>query len=107
MNIAENSRQALEKRNDGQIRFRTRRTNEGVQVDIEDNGPGIPIEERERVFEPYRSGHHGGLGLGMALAKGIVLAHGGSIVAAESELGGARLSILLPLDGISTPEESA
>jgi two-component system osmolarity sensor histidine kinase EnvZ len=54
------------------------------------------VEERERVFEPYRSGSAGGLGLGLALVKGIVLAHGGSVRVEESRLGGARLHVELP-----------
>ncbi|HEX5658994.1 MAG TPA: ATP-binding protein [Polyangiales bacterium] len=63
---------------------------------VDDNGPGIPAHERERVFEPYFTTKEQGTGLGLAIVKRIVHDHGGSIQVAESPLGGARFTLRLP-----------
>ena len=73
------------------------------QIWVEDDGPGIPEEDRERVFERLvrldqtRSRDTGGVGLGLALARRIARAHGGELVAEQGSLGGARLRMTLPL----------
>jgi len=96
MNLAENARNALEGRDDAALRLFSRADGETVEIRLEDNGPGIPQAEWERVFEPYRSGRAGGLGLGMALSKGIVLAHHGEIHVEESREGGAAIVLRIP-----------
>jgi nitrogen fixation/metabolism regulation signal transduction histidine kinase len=98
MNLARNAQAATVGREEPRLRLATRPAGDRVILIVEDNGPGIPIVERERVFEPYRSGTKGGLGLGLALVKGIVLAHGGLIRAEEGQWGGARFHIELPRD---------
>ncbi len=67
-----------------------------VQVTVDDDGPGIPPEEREQAFRPYSTGS-GGTGLGLAIARDIVRAHGGDILLEESPLGGLRARIRLPV----------
>jgi len=63
-----------------------------VTVAVRDHGPGIPAEERQRVFEMYnRIGGGGRAGLGLTIAKAFVEAHGEHIVAREAEGGGAEL----------------
>jgi signal transduction histidine kinase len=75
---------------------------EAVVVHVDDDGPGIPADDRERVFERFtrldgsRARPAGGAGLGLALARAIVERHYGSITAGESPLGGARLTVTLP-----------
>jgi signal transduction histidine kinase len=70
---------------------------------VEDEGLGIPEEERELVFDPFyrsprdRSSRDGGSGLGLAIARSIVVAHGGSLIAESSASGGARLVARIPL----------
>lgn len=66
-------------------------------IDIEDDGPGIPLEERSHVFEAFFFRREGGVGLGLAIVRQIILAHDGKIEAAESQFGGARFTIRLPL----------
>ena len=73
-----------------------------IQVDVEDEGPGIPPVERAKVFlpfyrlEPSRSRHTGGAGLGLTIAHSIVRAHGGQIVLGEASSGGLLARVLLP-----------
>ena len=92
MNLASNSREAGAER----LGLSARPAEGGVALVFEDDGPGILPEERERIFEPYRTGRKTGLGLGLALVKGIVLAHEGSIEVDEGRWGGARFTIVLP-----------
>lgn len=72
-------------------------------VEVSDNGPGIPVKERERIFEAfYRIGDElrrttPGTGLGLALVKRTVEAHGGSISVADAPGGGALFTLTLPL----------
>jgi two-component system osmolarity sensor histidine kinase EnvZ len=68
-----------------------------VQVTVDDNGPGIPVAQRESVFRPFESGAAGGTGLGLTIARDIVRAHGGDIVLEGSPLGGLRARIRLPV----------
>ncbi len=86
----------------GRVRLGAARTNGRVSVSVDDDGPGIPAAERERVFERFhridsaRSRDAGGSGLGLAISREIVAAHGGRIWAEESPLGGARVAFELP-----------
>lgn len=69
---------------------------------VEDDGPGIPPEERKRIFDrfhrtdPARTRSSGGTGLGLAIVQAVVEAHGGSVRADQSSLGGARIAFDLP-----------
>ncbi len=73
-----------------------------VLIDLDDSAPGVPAADAARLFEPLyradaaRSRHTGGSGLGLAICHAIVQAHGGSITATASELGGLRIRIRLP-----------
>lgn len=74
----------------------------GCQIDIDDDGPGIPAEMRQQVFEPFFTTKTRGTGLGLAITKRIVEAHGGSIRVDQGPLGGARFTVVLPgSDGTS------
>ena len=81
----------------GEIRIDASVAADSVRVQVEDNGPGIPAEVRQRLFEPFvTAGKKNGLGLGLALARQTVLDHGGDLWV-ESKTAGARFVIRLPL----------
>jgi K+-sensing histidine kinase KdpD len=68
-------------------------------VTVTDHGPGIAVDRREEVFEPFRSGGPGsGSGVGLAICRAVVEAHGGTISAGDAPGGGAAVSFSLPLD---------
>jgi signal transduction histidine kinase len=78
-----------------------------VILEIDDDGPGIDPMVAERIFEPNASQRAGGSGLGLALARAVVHAHGGRIEASRSPMGGARFRIDLPLRASPTPGPAA
>ena len=86
----------------GGARVRIERDDADIRVVVEDEGPGIPETELERVFEPFvrleasRSRDTGGSGLGLAIARGIVRGHGGDIVLENRAEGGLRATLALP-----------
>ncbi len=73
-----------------------------VRFVVEDDGPGIPADQRERVFHRFhrtdaaRDRASGGTGLGLAIVRAIADAHGGSVIAGASPEGGARFELELP-----------
>lgn len=74
-----------------------------LRVEIDDDGPGIPVEERSNVFRPFyrldraRNQDTGNSGLGLAIAKDIAKSHGGDVALGESSMGGLRAIISVPL----------
>lgn len=80
----------------GEVSVASADRGDALEIEIADDGPGIAPEERERIFEAFFFRREGGVGLGLAVVQQIVQAHGGSISAGESALGGARFTILLP-----------
>ena len=90
---------------DGEVRVSTGidPSSQSAFLIVEDSGPGIAPEMRERVFERFVRGHDGsdtnpteGTGLGLAMVKAIAEDHGGTVAAEASALGGARLNLTLP-----------
>lgn len=73
-----------------------------VVLTVDDDGPGVPEEDRERIFERFarvddgRSRNDGGAGLGLALVRRVVSAHNGTVICTASPLGGARFEVRLP-----------
>ena len=79
-----------------------------VRLSITDRGRGIPEGQFERVFEPFVTFRDEGLGLGLAISRSIVTAHGGSIRAENNVEGGATFHCLLPIGGaLVAPEEAS
>ncbi len=99
-NLLKNAGEALEGRDDGQIRVCTRliRDSESpaIEFSIADNGGGVPQDLLDRLFEPYVTSKTRGTGLGLAIVKKIIEEHGGIIAAENAELG-ARFTARLPV----------
>jgi signal transduction histidine kinase len=75
-----------------------------VVIEVRDNGPGIPDEELPYVFESFHSGSlRGGTGIGLAIVKTIVEAHGGAVSAENLPGGGACFRLRLPVQGPPPP----
>ncbi len=83
--------------------IRARTSSPWLQIHVDDNGPGIPEDERNQVFRPFyridraRNQDIGNTGLGLAIARDIVRSHGGDIRLSESEMGGLRATVSVPL----------
>ena len=111
-NLIKNAQEALHDRAGQALWVRTASVNEGgfcgVELTVEDNGPGIPEELKGKIFEPYVTTKPKGSGLGLAIVKKIVEEHGGSILAQNRPEGGARIIVRLPLRGaLVLPEQAA
>ena len=96
-NLLLNARDALKDAAKPSIRLRTRAHHDGIELTIEDNGPGFPEPLMRRLFEPYVTSKEKGTGLGLAIVKRIVEEHGGSIEAINLKDGGAAVTLRLPL----------
>jgi hypothetical protein len=74
-----------------------------VQITLRDFGPGVPAEQRERLFEPFyrmegsRSRQTGGIGLGLPIARNVIRAHGGDLTLANHKNGGLVVTVSLPV----------
>jgi signal transduction histidine kinase len=100
INLIRNGLDALAERNDGQIFVSVGRADDSlVEAMVEDNGPGFSGEVVGRAFEPFFTSKETGAGIGLALCRKLVREHGGEIRAGNRPSGGARLRILLPIEG--------
>jgi signal transduction histidine kinase len=85
------------------IRIHLRRTGDGAELSIADDGEGIAQADRERIFHRFvrldsaRSRDCGGTGLGLAIARDVASAHNGSLYVEDSALGGASFVLRMPL----------
>jgi two-component system osmolarity sensor histidine kinase EnvZ len=74
-----------------------------MEITVEDDGPGIPEDKREDVFKAFyriegsRNKETGGVGLGLSIAKDIIVSHGGKIELGDSQMGGLRVLVSIPL----------
>jgi two-component system sensor histidine kinase KdpD len=77
-----------------------------VYFTVADRGPGFPLAMRERLFKKFERGdaaHAGGLGLGLSLVRGFIVAQGGEVVVGENPGGGAVFTIYLPHTAPQSP----
>jgi len=85
------------------IEVEARRDGDTIVVTIDDNGPGIPEDQREEAFQPFvrldtsRDPNRGGGGLGLTISRDIIMSHGGDIVLEDRPGGGLRAQVSLPL----------
>ena len=83
----------------GKVRIAGRVVGDRVEVAVEDEGPGVPGVERDAIFEPFRTGStpQPSSGVGLAICRAIVEAHGGTITVGDASSGGARFAFTLPV----------
>ena len=84
----------------GEIEIKLLNSGNFAVITVEDNGPGIPLEQIPYIFERFQqsSGLRSGFGLGLAIAREIILAHGGRIDVSSNPGEGAKFTVTLPLD---------
>ncbi|MFK7987094.1 MAG: ATP-binding protein [Sandaracinaceae bacterium] len=102
VNLVQNACDAAKARHGGhgaEVRVIVEPDGDGARVRVVDNGPGIPHEEKSRVFEPYYTTKSGGTGLGLAIVHRIVSDHGGTLEIDDTEGGGATFEIVLTRTG--------
>ncbi|MCY4406259.1 MAG: ATP-binding protein, partial [Rhodospirillaceae bacterium] len=86
-----------------QVAISAVRRDDVVSIAVEDDGPGIPEDQREEVFKPFfrlddaRNPRTGGAGLGLAIARDVARGHGGDIRMSGASLGGLRAELRLPI----------
>ncbi|MBP6849856.1 MAG: HAMP domain-containing protein, partial [Kofleriaceae bacterium] len=96
MNLVRNAAEAVGSRGGGNVWIRTRADDDGVAIEVADDGPGIAPELRDRLFDPFVSTKDGGTGLGLALSHQIVRDHGGALTVASPPGAGATFTVRLP-----------
>ena len=107
-NLLTNARQALEERPQPRhVRLRASADGGWIQIEVSDNGPGIVDAIRSRVFDPFFTTKPTGVGtgVGLAVSRGIVEAHGGSLGLTTSVGEGAHFIIRLPVTSDSVARE--
>lgn len=98
LNLLDNARHAVNGRGGGEIKIRTIADGERVRIEVSDNGPGIPLEIRDRIFEPFFTTKAPGVGtgLGLAIVASVVRESGGEISLDSAPGSGTRFTISLP-----------
>ena len=95
LNLYINAIQSIKK--DGKLKVRLKNFEGGIRINIKDTGVGIPIEDWEKIFDPYYTTKKSGTGLGLAIARKIIDDHDGSISVKSKPNQGTVFSIILPL----------
>lgn len=81
---------------DGTITITVVDNDENVQIIVDDTGPGISAEMKDKLFRPYATDKPGGTGLGLVIVQGIAVDHGGTVMVRENPEHGARVIVQLP-----------
>jgi signal transduction histidine kinase len=106
VNLVVNAADAIQGRPDARIALRTAHSDSHAVIEVEDNGPGVPPDQREKIFEPFVSTKgSSGNGLGLWISAEIARRHGGSLTVHAASGGGAIFRLALPLR-IHRPESS-
>jgi len=99
LNLVQNAVQAVQgaERTDGRVLVTVTRGSGQVVFTVDDNGPGVPRDEHQRIFTPFFTTKDHGTGLGLAIAHTVVSLHGGTLTVDDAPGGGARFRVALPL----------
>lgn len=97
LNLVRNATQVLGERGEGWVTVTARRGVRQVEIDISDNGPGVPDAVRARLFQPFgTTSRPGGSGLGLAIARDLARAHGGDVTLVATSESGTVFRIVIP-----------
>jgi C4-dicarboxylate-specific signal transduction histidine kinase len=106
VNLVLNAADAMRGR-EGEHRMavRTRAEDDGVEIAVRDNGPGLESGEESRIFEPFVTTKTQGMGVGLAISRTVVRAHGGEIRARNHPGGGAEFVFTLPVGTVDSESD--
>jgi len=76
----------------------TGKTDDAIEVAVEDTGKGLPTKDVSRLFQPFYTTKHNGMGLGLSISRSIIEAHGGRLEAVSNAERGATLRFTLPVE---------
>lgn len=96
VNLLRNALDAVAGQPDVRVRLRVTADDRAIRFLVEDNGPGLPPDLGDTVFQPFVTGKPHGTGLGLGISREIVAEHGGTLTAGRSPLGGAVFAAVLP-----------
>jgi len=100
LNLIRNSLEAIQNARirNGRLTLETRLiAGNSIQINVTDNGPGIAVEMRKRLFEPFQTSKESGMGMGLSIGRSIIQAHMGKIWLNESHNNGSSFCVELPV----------
>ncbi len=107
VNLVRNAIDAMHDVNEKTLTISTRKTEDSIEIRVEDTGHGVSEDINKRLFEPFVTSKEDGMGIGLSLSKSIIDAHQGEITAKNKESGGCVFTVKLPVgayaDGNSNP----
>jgi two-component system sensor kinase FixL len=106
LNLIKNASEAIDGAPGGRVELAWRAITAGVEITVSDNGPGIPPEIRNRLFQPFASTKANGMGIGLAICRTIIEGHGGTLAAQDHTTGGVLFRITLPPVTSANPNEA-
>ena len=105
VNLIRNAFEAMADQNQQEVILATRVLDDNmIEIAVADIGPGIPGEIAGRLFEPFVSNKHDGMGLGLSISRTIVEAHGGRLMAEPRPGGGTVFLFTLPPGGVGNDD---
>ncbi|GEM_PF-6598253 len=96
INLITNAAEAMKNTAHRKIMIRSRHDNDSVVITVSDSGPGVSQDDRDKIFAPFFTTKHRGLGIGLSISSGIIKDHGGRMDVSDSIMGGAEFRITLP-----------
>jgi C4-dicarboxylate-specific signal transduction histidine kinase len=102
VNLIRNAFEAMADQQPREVTLTTRAFNDGpIEIAVADIGPGIPLDIANRLFEPFVSSKHDGMGLGLSISRSIIEAHDGRLIAEPNPGGGTVFRFTLPSGGVA------
>lgn len=98
LNLLNNAAESMKNMEAGKkIAISSKLENDRIYVKVSDSGPGVPLDIRQNVFDPFYTTKNGGTGIGLSICHRIISDHKGALTVLDSEMGGAEFRIELPV----------